>query len=346
MKLNAFGNSGMSVSEIGFGGSRIGGVFAQKNSREEALNVLRAALDAGITFYDTADMYSQGESESLIGTAFRDRRKQVVLATKGGFCLPARGNLIKRIKPLVRPIVQALGLKRARLPTGLSGKLSQDFSPAYLTQALEGSLKRLRTDYVDLYQLHSPEPPFMRTAEFGAALETLEKLKRQGKLRFYGVATEYAQDAPFCLSAPGISSIQVGFGMLDLEALDQGTLAAAKARGLAIIARGCFGGGLLKDSLDSEQLKAATPKWERILALRSLARSTERSLLDMALQFCRGTPSVSVTLLGMRTESHLRGNLRHYESAPLSADEYAAVEHADTARKPVAHQPTIESLRT
>src|ERR1700676_891109 len=93
MNLKEFGRTGMKVSEIGFGGSRIGGFFAGKNSKAEALNVLRNALDCGITFYDTADMYAQGESESLMGTAFRARRDEIVLATKGGYCLPAQRNL-------------------------------------------------------------------------------------------------------------------------------------------------------------------------------------------------------------------------------------------------------------
>jgi aryl-alcohol dehydrogenase-like predicted oxidoreductase len=327
MKFNEFGKTGMNVSEIGFGGSRIGGVFADKHSSKEALNVLRKALDSGITFYDTADIYAQGESESLIGTAFRGRREQVILATKGGYCLPAQRHIMKRIKPLVRPIVQALGLKRTKLPSGISGTLSQDFSPSHLTKALETSLKRLQTNYIDLYQLHSPRAPFLQSNAFGEALETLEKLKGQGKIRFYGVATEVPEDAPFCLSAPGISSVQLGFGLLDLEALDQGTLAAAGARGLGIIARGCFGGGLLKDGLDGAQLKAATPKWQRILALRSLSKSTGRSLLDIALQFCRGTPAVSVTLLGMRVENHLRENLRYFQACPLNAEEYMALRH-------------------
>ena len=314
----------MTVSEIGFGGSRIGGVFAENGSKA-ALHVLGEALDSGITFFDSADMYAQGESESLMGRAFRGRRTQVILATKGGYCLPARRNLIKRIKPLVRPLVRALGLKRAKLPTGFSGALSQDFSPSYLTKALQASLKRLQTDYVDLYQLHSPGAQFMQSAAFGEALLTLERLKAQGMMRFYGVATEVPEDAPFCLSAPDISSVQLGFGLLDLDALDQGTLATAAARGLGIIARGCFGGGLLKDSLDETQLKAATPKWQRILNLRSLAASQDRAVLDVALQFCRGTPAVSVTLLGMRVESHLRDALRYYQAPPLSAEEYMAL---------------------
>lgn len=323
MKFNEFGSTGLRVSEIGFGGSRIGGVFAGRNSGREALAVLRKSLDSGITFYDTADIYAQGESESLIGAAFRGRREQVILATKGGYCLPARRNLIKRIKPLVRPIVRALGLKRARLPAGISGTLSQDFSPQYLTRALEASLKRLQTDYVDLFQLHSPGVTFMRSDAFAESLGTLEGLKKQGKLRFYGVATEVPEDAPVCLSVPGISSIQLGLGLLDLHALDQGTLAAAAARGLGVIARGCFGGGLLKESLDESQLSALTPKWQHILALRSFSDGKGRPLPDIAFQFCRGTPAVSVTLLGMRMESHLRANLGYLDCEPLGAAEYA-----------------------
>ncbi len=120
MESGEFGNRACGVSGIGFGGSRIGGVFAERNSVTKPWGCLRHALDSGITFYDTADMYAQGESESLIGTAFHGRRHEVIIATKGGFCLPARRNLIRRIKPLVRPIVQALGLKRARLPAGMS----------------------------------------------------------------------------------------------------------------------------------------------------------------------------------------------------------------------------------
>jgi aryl-alcohol dehydrogenase-like predicted oxidoreductase len=325
MKFNQFGNTGMTVSEVGFGGSRIGGVFADKGSSKRVLGVLRQALDSGITFYDTADMYAQGESESLIGTAFRSHRAQVIIATKGGYTLPTRRNLVNRIKPLVRPIVQALGLKRARLPAAMSGSLSQDFSPAYLTKALEGSLKRLRTDYIDLYQLHSPRPPLLQSSAFGAALETLENLKRQGKLRFYGIATEVPEDAPLCLAAPGISSVQLGFGVLDPDALEHGTLAAAQARGLGIIARGCFGGGLLKDGLERQQLEAATPKWRQILALRSVSQRMGRPLLDGAFQFCRSTAGVSVTLLGMRTETHLQENLRYLQASALSPQEYDAL---------------------
>jgi aryl-alcohol dehydrogenase-like predicted oxidoreductase len=327
MKTKEFGTTGLKVSEIGFGGSRIGGILANKGGSQEALRVLQKALDGGITFYDTADMYSQGESETLIGKAFRDRRDQVVLASKGGYCLPARRKIVARIKPLVRPLAQALGITRAKLPSAASGALLQDFSPPYLTQAVEGSLRRLRTDYIDLYQLHSPGAAFLRSGAFGEALETLEKLKGQGKVRFYGIATEVADDVPLCLPPPGISSVQLAFGLLDLEALEAGILAEAAARGLGVIARGCYGGGLLKDGPDAAELEATTPKWSRILSLRALSQQSNRPLLETALQFCLQTPHVTVTLLGMRTEEHLRENLRCWQAPPLTPEEYTAARH-------------------
>jgi aryl-alcohol dehydrogenase-like predicted oxidoreductase len=165
----------------------------------------------------------------------------------------------------------------------------------------------------------------MQSGPFGEALQALEKMRGQGKLRFYGIGTEVPEDAPCCLAAAGISSVQLGFGVLDLPALDQGTLAAAQQRGLAVIARGCFGGGLLKDGLAGEQLRAATTKWPRIEALRELGQRLGRSPLDLAFQFCRGTAGVSVTLLGMRNESHLRDNLSHVAAPPLRDSEYQAV---------------------
>ena len=336
MRFNEFGKTGLIVSEVGFGGSRIGGIFAGSGSTREALNVLRKAVDSGITFYDTADMYAQGESEALMGTAFRGCRGHVILATKGGYCLPARRNMIKRLKPLVRPIVQALRLKRTKFPIGLSGALSQDFSPSYLTKALEKSLGRLQTEYVDLYQLHSPSASFVHSDAFGCALQTLDKLRTQGKLRFFGIATEEPGDAAYCLSATGISSVQIGFGLLDMDALKHGTLASARARGLGVIARGCFAGGLLKHVLDGPQLEAATPKWPRIQALRSISNRMGRPLLDIGLQFCRSTPEVSVTLLGMRNEHHLTENLRYTRAPVLERDEYLALRDAGCAEDTLA----------
>src|SRR5882724_717119 len=101
MRLRAFGNTDLQVSELGLGCARLGGVFQSDTLSFE--RVLAVAADAGINFFDTADMYSQGESESLLGRAFSARRSQVIIATKAGYRLPGRRKLAGHLKPLLRP---------------------------------------------------------------------------------------------------------------------------------------------------------------------------------------------------------------------------------------------------
>lgn len=153
--IRPLGRTDLHVSEFGLWCARIGGIF--KRDPAEFVTLLSAAFDAGINFFDTADIYSQGESETLLGRAFRGRRRdQVVIASKAGYVLPSRRRLIARVKPLVRPIIRLLGLKRRHVTGAVDGALSQDFSPSHLRSAVEGSLRRLKTDRLDLFQPHSP----------------------------------------------------------------------------------------------------------------------------------------------------------------------------------------------
>ena len=320
MRYRQFGKTGWRVSEIGFGGARIGGLLAQDGGRATSLRTLEAACDAGINFYDTADMYAQGESEILIGKAFRKKRDQVFIATKGGYSLPGRKRLIQLIKPFVKPIAQAIGLRRGAVPAALSGTVTQDFSPDYLRKAAEASLRRLQADHIDLYQLHSPPREELCGAQLQDALGLLARLKAEGKIREYGIALDTVDDAVHCLSMEGIASLQMPFGLMDLEALE-GVFDKVCERQYAIIARGCFGGGALKPSLTEADLRATEPKWERVLQIRRLAEQMQRSPLEAALQFSLGIERISVTILGMRTPEHLAANLQYYAANPLSNEE-------------------------
>src|SRR6476661_6221242 len=105
--------------------------------------MLRQAMDAGVNLFDTADLYSHGQSEILLGRAIKGRRDEVVVATKVGYAVPAQSRLLGRLKPVLRPIVQTLGLKRPPSAGAPAGPISQDFSPSYLAAAVEASLKRL-----------------------------------------------------------------------------------------------------------------------------------------------------------------------------------------------------------
>jgi aryl-alcohol dehydrogenase-like predicted oxidoreductase len=320
MRYRQFGKTGWRVSEIGFGGSRIGGLFARDGGRVTSLRLLDAACDAGINFYDTADMYSQGESEILVGKAFRKKRDKVFIATKGGYLLPGRKRFIRLIKPLAKPIVRAIGLRRSPIPAALSGTISQDFSPDYLRRAVEASLRRLQSDYIDLYQIHSPPRDELLGTRLQDALGLLARLKAEGKIREYGIALDFAEDAAHCLGMEGIASLQMPFGLMDLEALD-GAFDKVSERQYGIITRACFGGGALKQSLSEADLRATEPKWERVLQIGRLAEQMHRSPLEAALQFSLCIERICVTILGMRTPQHLAANLQYYAAKPLSNEE-------------------------
>jgi aryl-alcohol dehydrogenase-like predicted oxidoreductase len=152
------------------------------------------------------------------------------------------------------------------------------------------------------------------------ALGLLARLKAEGKIREYGVALDSADDAPHCLGMEGIVSLQMPFGLMDLEALDS-VFDRVSERQYAIITRGCFGGGALKPSLTEVDLRAIEPKWIRVLQIRQLAEQMRRSPLEAALQFSLCIERISVTILGMRSPQHLAENLQFYAARSLSSEE-------------------------
>jgi aryl-alcohol dehydrogenase-like predicted oxidoreductase len=248
--LRRFGRTDLNVSEFGLGCARIGGIFQRDPA--DFLELLSAALDAGINFFDTADMYSQGESEMLLGRAFKGRRDQIVIASKAGYVLPAQRRILARFKPLVRPLIGLLGLGRHHLPGAVRGSPVQNFSPAHLTRAIEGSLRRLGTDRLDLFQLHSPPAAVV---ELGAWVETLDGLKRAGKIRYYGISCDSIEAALAALGHSGISSIQVAINLLERGAVDA-VLPRARELGVAVIARECLANGLLAKDASAIDLRS------------------------------------------------------------------------------------------
>jgi aryl-alcohol dehydrogenase-like predicted oxidoreductase len=324
MRQRRFGSTPLTVSEVGFGCARIGGVF-QSSSRAEILNLVRQAFDAGITLFDTADMYTQGESERLLGQAFGRDRQRVVIATKFGYRLPSQKQLGARLKPLLRPLVARLGLKARQIPASFRGAVShQDFSPEYIMRAVEASLRRLRTDYIDLYQLHSPALEVLQRGDF---VEPLERLCQQGKIRYWGVACETPDDVAACLGYASLASIQVGFSALEQAALDSAIPRAAE-RGVGIIARQVYASGLLTRPIDSfagEQIDpdpgVAEHKRAQLAAYAWIAERSRRSRAELALKFALGRSEGAVVLLGMSRQGHLDETLRALLAPDLTEHE-------------------------
>jgi len=275
--------------------------------------LIAAAVDGGINFFDTADMYSQGESESLLGRAFRGRRNQVVIATKAGWRLPARRLLAARIKPLLRPLVRRLGLRREKLSAAIRGEPDQDFTPRYLRTALEASLRRLRTDHVDLFQLHSPPAA---TVERGEWIGALEDLRREGKLRYYGVSCDTEEAAQAAFRHRGIASVQIAVNLLERRAAEAVLPAAAEAK-VGVIARECLANGLLAKegaALDLGRYCSNPEERERrakqLDSYARIASANGCTLRQLALQYVSSLEGVSVALVGASSADQLRDCLQ------------------------------------
>jgi aryl-alcohol dehydrogenase-like predicted oxidoreductase len=314
MKTRPLGASGLDVSEFGLGCARIGGIFQAGDT--DFVGLLDVARGLGITFFDTSDMYSQGESERLIGRAFRGRRHEVVIATKAGYVLPRRRQFAGRIKPLLRPIIRRLGLKRGQLSAAVGGQPEQNFTPKYLRKALEGSLKRLRTDYADLFQLHSPP---LEIVERGEWHDIMVRLKHEGKIRAYGVSCDSIDVGLAALRFAGLGSIQVVLSLLEPSA-SRALLPTAREHGVGGIARECLANGLLVKAAHEIDVKkyCRSPEEEqkRVLQLeefRADAQSRGISFTRSALEYVRNVDGVSVALVGASSRAQLEQLLRHMD---------------------------------
>jgi aryl-alcohol dehydrogenase-like predicted oxidoreductase len=308
--LQPFGRTDLRVSPVGLGCARIGGIF-QRDSRA-FVDLLKAARDGGVNFFDTADMYSQGESEELIGRAFRGQRHTVIIASKAGHVLPARRKFVARLKPFLGPVLKLVRLRRDRLPASARGALTQDFTPRYLTNAAEGSLRRLRTDYIDLFQLHSPPADVVERGEW---LPALDAMKRAGKIRYYGVSCDTMEAGLAALKYPEVSAVQFPLNLLEQRAAEA-LGPQLRARNIAGIARECLHNGLLVKAAEEVNVGAFSANEEETRHREGLLatfrqRAAERgvSLARFAMDYVAGVEGVSIALIGARTLDQLNGLL-------------------------------------
>jgi aryl-alcohol dehydrogenase-like predicted oxidoreductase len=207
MKYRTYPRSDVTVSEVGFGLWTTSTGWWGEKSDDEAIALLHAAHDLGITLYDAADTYGNGRSEEQLAKAFGDRRERVVYATKFGY-----------------DFSNAAQERRGQ------AELPQDFSPAFVRRALEASLRRLRTDYVDIYQMHNAR---MAQIDDDALWELLESFKSEGKIRMYGVALGPAigwlYEGVDAIRERNVASLQIIWNMLEQYPGDEQIRAAYDA---------------------------------------------------------------------------------------------------------------------
>jgi aryl-alcohol dehydrogenase-like predicted oxidoreductase len=286
MEYRTLGRTGLRVSDVGFGAMTIGGeVFGATDDRE-SLRALHHALDVGMNFFDTADAYGRGHSEELIAQVLKTRRKEVVLATKGGNQYTVRQGL-------------------------------RNFDLDYISGALEASLKRLQIDTIDLYQLHNPSAEVMRRGEI---FELLDRFRREGKIRFYGVSLETTADGIVALQTGKPDTLQVVYNILHQDPEEE-LFPLAQNANVGIIARVPLERGLLSGRFASpadfaqrdargrmfsatalEELNAAAAK------LGFLIKDDVPNLAQAALRFVLSHPAVSSVIPGIRNERQVDDN--------------------------------------
>ncbi|HEX8139125.1 MAG TPA: aldo/keto reductase [Pyrinomonadaceae bacterium] len=312
MRQRIFDGTGVSVSEIGLGAWQLGGADWGEVSETQGFETLRAAVENGINFIDTADVYGLGRSEELIGKFFEGRSREVFVATKMG-----------------------------RFPEpGWPANFSLEAFRAHT----EASLRRLRVEALDLIQLHCIPTEVLRRGE---VFEWLRLLKEEGKIKNFGVSVESMEEALISLEQPGLSSLQIIFNIFRQKPITT-LFDRARAREIALIVRLPLASGLLSGrytkqtqfpasdhrtfNRNGEQFNVgetfAGLPFERGVELTDALKElvpAGMTMAQMALRWILDFEAVTVVIAGARNAAQVMGNARASDLPPLSPELHAAL---------------------
>ena len=316
------GRSGIEVSALGMGCWAIGGPFWTGETPqgwgnvddEESIRAMHAALDLGVNFFDTANVYGAGHSERVLGRAIAGRRSQVVIATK----------------------FNAVFDETTRQVTG------SDTSPEGIRKACEESLHRLNTDYIDLYQFHDNGYPAEKAAP---VRDTLEKLVKSGKIRAYGWSTDFVDRAEVFAQGTKCTSIQFQLNVLDDN---PAMLALCEKHNLAAINRGPLAMGLLTGKYtpatkisDDDVRGVKSPGWMKYFrdgkpdaewmgmreAILEILTSKGRTVAQGALAWNWAHSPLTIPIPGFRTVEQVEENAAALEFGPLTQEQMRSISH-------------------
>ncbi|MBX2998889.1 MAG: aldo/keto reductase [Caldilineaceae bacterium] len=306
METRTFGNSDLVTSVIGFGTWEMSTTMYGHIDVEEASRAVRAAIDHGITLFDTAEIYGPFHSEEILGKALGERRKEIVLVTKVGFNYDENGKNIGR-----------------------------NSKPEYVIERTEGCLKRLNTDVIDLMLIHWPD----HNTPIADTIPALEKLKADGKIRYYGVSNFTVPMMEECERHGHLTANQVGYHMFDRR-MESAVLPYCQEHGIGYMAYGTLGFGLLTGAFTpdttfvdwdwrSKGNAFGLPLFQReeflkelrvVDRLKRFAADHGRSVAQLAIAWTLSHPAVTVGLVGMRNERELAENVRATDWKLTAAD--------------------------
>jgi len=302
MRYRRLGKTGLEISEVGFGGWSIGGKDYGPTYDRESLAAIQRALDLGVTFFDTADMYGDGRSERLFGEALAGLGGRVVVATKGGYDV-ARG-------------------------------MVKDFSRAHLEAAVHASLKRLKVDIIDLYQLHNPAAELLRRGE---VFEIVEDFQRRGLIRHYGVSVGDEESARLVLSRGTAATLQLVHNLLRPHII-RAIAPEVERAGVGVIVRTPIEYGILSGKYRVGAHFHATDhraaRWspeafaallKRVESFRFLVRGEIKSLAEAAVRYVLTSPLVSTVIPGIKTPAQIEEFARASDPPYLAGDDLARI---------------------
>jgi len=330
MRFRTYKNTDLPVSEVGFGLWTISTGWWGNFTEGEAIALMHKAFDLGITLFDAADSYGNGLSEELIAKAFPTRRDEIVIATKVGYDFVHYG--------------EARGRGQREIP--------QDFSPDAIMGATDAALERLKTDRIDLLQLHNIR---MEQVYDDALWTTLEKLKSEGKIRYYGIALGPAigwlYEGINCIREREITSVQHIYNMLEQHpGRAMQDVATEAGKDTMFLIRVTHSSGMLEGKYTEETTfppidhRSHRPRtWllngiKKIDKLRFLENS-ERTLGQAALQWLLADDRVASTLPNIYNEEQVIEFAKAPESPPLTADDMAKIDNLYSENFGIEEEP-------
>jgi aryl-alcohol dehydrogenase-like predicted oxidoreductase len=286
------GRTGLEVSRVAFGTWQLGGDWGDYDERQ-AIDAIRRAWALGVNLFDSAQAYGFGVAERLLGEALHDElrahREEIVLATKGGLRMDAEQGLVR------------------------------DCSPAWLRQGVEGSLRNLGVERIDLYQVHWPDPstPFAQTGE------VLDELREEGKIAHVGVSNFSAEQMAELERICPVETVQPPYHLFRRE-IERDVLPYAREHDIGVLVYGPLAHGLLTGAMDADTT-FAQDDWrsgsdlfvgepfarnlQTVSELESFARARDCSVSRLAIAWALANPAVEVAIVGARSSTHIEDSL-------------------------------------
>lgn len=313
MQYRTLPNSDLKLSTVGFGVWTVSTTWWGITDDAVGIGLMRRAFDQGVTYFDTADVYGDGKGETLLADALGEVREKIVIGTKCGYDFY---NNADRHGQRERP---------------------HDWSPGFIRFACEQSLKRLRTDYIDIYQIHNPR---MDAVENDDLFATLEDLKREGKIRHYaaalGPANGWEAEGLELTSRRKIAALQVIYNMFEQEP-GRRLIEACEEHGVGAIIRVPHSSGLLEGrytldtTFDKSDHRSHRPReWlieglQKLEKVAFLTEGTGRTIAQAAIQYCLESPNVVSVLPNVYNEEQLDEFIAGADVPPLTAEEFARI---------------------